>query len=80
MSHFADMLENSRLVSLVEKIEGGTVSQQDVDDFVLLQQVDIVRAGQLAAANMLRRQEADDAKHEQILNDIINQYFPAAET
>ena len=71
------MLENSRLVGLIHKLEQGeSVSTAELDRFALLQQLDLVRAGQIAAADAIRFHEEQDQRIERLLKAQIEQLYP----
>lgn len=66
MDNFSLLLDDS-LSELVSKFEAGTVSDHDVDLFVVKQQERIVRAGRIALIESLALQEKVDGNVERFL-------------
>ena len=61
------LLRDSSVMSLVAKMETGELRSQDVDNFILRQQAETVRAGQLALLEAIEVQERADANAERFL-------------
>jgi len=61
------MLRKNALVGLMQKVESGQASHRDVDNLILQQQFNVVRAGQLALADAIELEEALDENAERFL-------------
>jgi hypothetical protein len=55
-------------MSLVAKMETGELKSKDVDNFILKQHAETVRAGQLALLDAIELQEMADSNAEKILS------------